>query len=250
MLRTHLYTVALGLLLAPGTAPGQEQPDSLAVRQLHDEVARLIAGISRRRLPSGDTLVTWAKQGPILYHTVCLGDDSVASSMIRNDSLVGETVTHWAQGQPTSFATRWTRGDSTLVSVRGDVVGAELHVSGSRSVDLSIPALPWAVADYGMYDQLLPQLLGVPADRMPHRVAVLRPYVLRWDTLTVTAERAGDLLRIRETGSQNEREVILVYRRSAILVVGENQTMQRRPLEGTVRYAELMQLLNAQKDRR
>ena len=233
------------LVLVSQGAFAQQQPDSAAVRQFHNDVVRLLATIPRHSLPSGDTLVTWAKQGPILYHTVCRGGDSVASSMVRNDSLVGVTVTHWTEGHPSTFATRWTRADSTLVAIRGDVVGAAIRITGSRLDTLSVPDLPWAVADYGMYDQLLPLLLSLPPDTLQHRLVVLRPYLLRWDTLTVTAQRAGDVLRIQELGSQKEREVIIAYHGAVMLVVGENQNMERRPLEGTARYAELMALLTA-----
>ena len=74
----------------------QVSADQLRAR-FHVHVGEILqnAGIS---IPSGDTLVSWANQGPILYHTIAVDSNGVKSSMIRNDPFVGVLKTVWVRG--------------------------------------------------------------------------------------------------------------------------------------------------------
>ena len=75
--------------------------------------------------------------------------------------------------------------DSLLVT--GVAGSGQLRISRSGKPDtaLALPTLPWAVADYGMEELLLPLFDGSPRTTA-QRVAVLRPLSLKWDTLSMT----------------------------------------------------------------
>ncbi len=54
-----------------------------------------------------------------------------------------------------------------------------IDLAGSRDTALEAPSLPWAVADHGMDDQLLPLIRAAGFHRAPQRLAIYRPLLSR-----------------------------------------------------------------------
>jgi hypothetical protein len=186
----------------------------------------------------GDTFVTFAKQGPILYFTVAGTLDSVASSMVRNDGLVGWATSRWSQGRVTTFSARWARPEKVELEISGQVAADTIRLRGAKTDRLAVPNLPWAVADYGMDDQLVPLFMTLPYGTT-QAIAVWRPFRQQWDTMSVQTRVHDGVLLISEDAvtwaiSPNGR---------LILKLDRAQTSRRRPLEATARFEEYQAIL-------
>jgi hypothetical protein len=112
---------------------------------------------------------------------------------------------------------------------------------------MPLPELPWAVADYAMDEHLGPALArlseaGEPVDRL----AVYRPYPMRWDTLQVTVRPldTGVLLAIVRQGES--LDVLFVEKDGTLLYVErvEPFPLRRRPREGTQKAKRVDALLD------
>ena len=172
------------------------QTSAPTARQIHDRVGEILASAAIRSLPTGDTLVTWGRQGPILYHTISVSPSAVSSSLVRNDPFAGVLRTTWTGGQPSGFSVQWRQGDRTLADFVGTIRNGNLVVSGSRTDSLPIPMSTWAIADHGMDEHLVPAVLALRADGAIHPITVLRPFAMKWDTVWVTITRQHGLLNI------------------------------------------------------
>jgi hypothetical protein len=190
MMSLRIRAVGLTLLLAPSLSA---QSDA----QLRPYVDALLAKVSAQGLPRGDTLVEFAKQGPILFFVVGGRPDDVTSSMVRNDGLVGTASSQWTSGRLTAFNVRWATAGAVQADIRGEVRGGTLLLRGARSAQLTLPTLPWGVADYAMEDQLVPLFLSLKLDST-QSIAVWRPFGQKWDTLSVRFRHVETVTQARE----------------------------------------------------
>jgi hypothetical protein len=222
---------AVLFLLAPSL--GAQSDSTLRIR-----VGSILSKAGDRPLPRGDTLVEFAKQGPILYFTVRGTADSIASCMVRNDGLVGWAGSQWTAERLTGFTTRWASPQGVQLEIRGQVVGAQVKLSGAKSDHLIVPSIPWAVADYGMDDQLVPVLLRLRGDSA-QVIAVWRPFGQKWDTLTVR-RRLIDGVSLITTGATTWA---ISADRRLLFAEDRDQSSDRRPLEGNARFAEYQRIV-------
>ena len=209
---------------------------AMSARELHDRIVAVYVARAAVPLPAGDTLVSWYGN-PVLLHTVRRTSDEITTGMLRADSLYGTARVRWAAGRPVSFETRWLQGDSVLVDIAGSSAGDMLRLSGTTDLVLRVPDLPWAIADYGMEDQLLP-LLDALDSAEPHQVAAYRPFASKWDTLAVTRQPlvGGVLFELRN--ADGKRDWWLVSHEGALVQLRrEGQEFERRPLETTPLFA-------------
>ena len=190
------------LILACATAGPLGAQTSMSPQEIHDRLVALIRNNATRPIPQGDTLVTWSPQ-PNLYTTVHRTPDSVVSSLVRADAMVGTAQAAWHSSRQTGASVMWSQRDSTLLFLDFKVNGSAIEVSGSRTAELALPAIPWAIADYGMEDQLLPLLVSLAEATT---VAIYRPFPGKWDTLTVVAQRRSEATLITITTRSGDGE--------------------------------------------
>jgi hypothetical protein len=208
----------------------------------HEHVAAMLRG-PRAPLPAGDTTVSWTERGPILYFTTHLGGDTIAAAMAREDGLVGVTTAIWSHGRLASFRATWTRGDSVLLDLGGTVKQRHVILSGSRDTAVTLPTMPWLVADYGLEDLALPLLRQ--ADSNATQFAALRPFPFKWDTVAIRGRRSGSYLVVSATHGAKVRETYVLDEQGVLLLRRGDEIMERRPLEGTARFADFLRALTA-----
>ena len=230
---TTRYVLAAALLAA--SVPAYAQAPQPSPAEWHDRIAAVMERASGAHpLPPGDTTVTWAPN-PILYHVVRTAPDSVVSGFLRADGMQGTTATGWAGGTVAGFRTRWVAGDSVREIV-GEVADSVLRITGTADTTLTLPALPWAVADHAMDEHLVPLIAALPTESV-RRVAVLRPYLLKWDTVDVTVRRRGEALVATVRHADGERAVLLIDAQRRLLWMRRyGQESERQPLPGTPLY--------------
>jgi hypothetical protein len=231
----RLPLVALGLIISGPLVGQAAQLDPSKQDAFHQHVANLLAGV-RPPAPAGDTAVSWTERGPILYFTARIAGDTVWSSMAREDGLVGSAKGTWSGSDLSSFHVVWAKGDSVVADLSGHVEGSRLILHGSRDTSLAVPTLRWAVADYGLEDQLVPlwQQIGGAEEH----ILVLRPYPFKWDTVTVSAQRSGSYFIVSARHGAKVRETYLLDPRGLLLLRRSDVVMERRPLEGTLRHQQ------------
>lgn len=182
-------TIRLRLLLVALTwAPGLAAQDDVASpAQLHDAVRSFIDTAARYRMPSGDTLLSWAHQHPVLFLTAGRDSEGVHAGLLRADRMIGIADVQLGSSLPLRFHVRWLepRGSTpAAIEINGAVRFDSITITGTRDIKLAAPRGRWAVADYGMEPLLAPAFAGL-ADGDTASIAVLRPYALKWDTLHV-----------------------------------------------------------------
>jgi hypothetical protein len=215
------------------------------VRQFHDQAVSAIARTAGRPLTPGDTFLTWNPGPGGLIHTVRIVPSGVSSSLLRGDGMIGTAEVRWQGGNPSGFEVRWTRQDAggkgidSATTVIGERQGAAIRVrAGGISRTLPLPSGPWAVADYGMEEQLIPAVLALPARATGVRITVLRPYHVRWDTVVVSVRDTAGLRLAELMGTDKAHELMVLGPDGALLWMNRfDQAGERRPLEGTSRYA-------------
>jgi hypothetical protein len=237
-LTTMLRRFTVALCFCASVSSGSEAQNDVA--DFHAHVVEFIRTRALRPLPAGDTLVTWNGDHPVLFHTASRDASGARGGMLRADAMLGITDVRWQGQTPTSFTTVWivpkqSGVDST--SVRGSVSSNALRLSraGQPDTALALPALPWAVADYGMDQLLLPAFDQLPPTK-PVRLAVFRPYGIKWDTLTVTAdERRKDWRVIRWTDTKGERWTLSLTQDGHMLWLrrSEHSDDEEHALEGS-----------------
>jgi hypothetical protein len=224
---------ALLLLAAAGSVHAQAN-----AQELHDRIVALFSSRAPRALPAGDTLVSWYGN-PILFHTVRRGGSEIEMGMVRLDRLVGTAFVAWKNARPAAGEVRWTQGDAVVLDVRLAVD----RVSGNQPHSWHLPAMPWAVADYGMEDLTLPLLESLDLQRGVVSIAAYRPYGAKWDTLQVTKRAVGDGVLYELRGSDGKRDWWLASPSGSLVQLRrEGQDFERRPLEQTALFEEYRRL--------
>jgi hypothetical protein len=234
------------LLASRARAQGAGRSSPYDSPEFHDRVVAVLRQFATRPLPPGDTLVLFNPE-PVLFYTAGYGSDVTRSAMLRGDGLIGTQETRWANGLVSSFSTLWTRGDSTVRRVRGTVDGRRLRLTSARDMVLALPSLPWGVADYSLEEQLAPIFLALRPQPTPQRVAVFRPFLSKWDTVSVEVRAvAGGKARLVRTANGKMRETLLFDERGRLLLARRLDIVgERRPLVGSERDLELKALLSA-----
>jgi hypothetical protein len=159
--------------------------------------------------------------------------------MLRFDKMEGIADVPWDahSHSPTSFEVRWLTPKQNAVDSLIMTSGL-LHLtrSGMEDTSLVLPELPWAVADYGMEELLLPLFDGPPRTTA-QRLAVFRPFGSKWDTLSLVTS-APDSTWIVATWTKSEpeeqwRAAVLDGRHLLWLRRSLHPDDEKRPLEQT-----------------
>lgn len=240
------FVAVAAVLLLPGTRVLAQTPVEL--RQFHDQAVSAIAQMAGRPLTPGDTFLTWNPSPGGLVHTVRVTPTGVSSTLLRGDGMIGTAETQWRAGAVAGFEVRWTRQDAggkgidSATTVSGVRQAGTLRVRTAGGVrSFAVPAGPWAVADYGMEEQLIPAVRALPARAASARLAVLRPYHVRWDTVVVSVRDTAGLRLAEVMGSDKAHELMVIAPDGSLLWIFRfDQAGERRPLEGSARYSEFM----------
>lgn len=221
--------------LVPAGASGQ----GAIPHELRSRLVTAFASLAHRDLPQGDTLITWSPD-PVLMSTVARSDGRVYSSLVRADGMNGTADARWGATRPTAVHVLWTRPDSTLVDLTFEVAGDSIHVQGTTDSIMAVPNGPWAIADYGMEDQLLPLL-----DRLPvgtTTISVFRPYGFKWDRSDLSVRRVVPdmLVESRDVAGTGPTFFWLIGQTGALLsiTIDDAPESERRPLEDSALYSE------------
>jgi len=196
-----------------------------------------------RPVPAGDTFVTWTPK-PDLYTTVSRADSTIASSLVSTDGVIGTAEAVWQGGRQREVRVRWTKGSATLMELKARLEAGVIHFAGARDTAFQAPTLPWAVADYGMEDQLLPLIRGAGVDARHLRVDIYRPRQERWDTVSIACRRAQGATLATVTEPDGEHFFWTITADGALVWItrDRNRGFERRPLEMTARVADYMSL--------
>lgn len=225
------------LLMVWTWSPCQATAQQMSNGELHD---RIVAVMARRIVlpPATDTFVSWEGRGPVLYHTVTRWSDSIRVGLQRNDSLFGTTTVRFANGRVRAASVRWVDHGVLQRAVEIEVAGDTVLVRDSVRRAFVRPTGLWTVADYGMDDLLVAVLQPLPSGT-PQMMHVLRPYGLKWDSLTV---------RVSDQKGARTIEVVSAPDDTSRFVVADDGTLvqelrskypanERRPLEETRAFA-------------
>ncbi len=230
------------------TVVGQSPRDRQA---FHDRAMRLISQLASRPLTPGDTFLTWNPEPGGLIHTIRVDSGILESSLLRADRMMGTAHVEWFEGRVARFDVRWTRADTlkgskvdSAISVRGSRDGDSIRITEPDRRTLAVPTGWWAVADFGMEEQLIPILRSMPADKPAQLVAVLRPYHLRWDTISVAVRDSAGLRIAEVLGRDKAHELYIIDTAGRLLCVWRiDRVGERLPLPESARYEELQQYL-------
>lgn len=230
--------------VAPPPVPVETAPPNEATPEvLHARGVAVLKLFSGGTIPAGDIFVTWTPK-PDLYTAVSRTDSTVASSLVSTDGLVGTAVAVWQAGRQREVHVRWTKGSATLLELNVRFEAGVIHLAGARDTALPAPSLPWAVADSGMEDQLLPLIRAPGADAREVRLAIYRPYQSKWDTISVACRRTRGATLATETAPDGEHFFWTITADGALvrLTRDRNPGFERRPLDLTQRVADYVRL--------
>lgn len=219
------------------------QSPTMSAEELHDRIVAVMARNTSRSVPQGDTFVSWSPR-PVLYSTVRRHAGGVESSLIRADGMVGTAEASWTGGRPTLVRIRWTEPGKELLQVDARVEGEQLVISGGRDTTLAVPTLPWAIADYGMEDQLLPLIDAIAGGTDAQTIAVYRPYPNSWDSLSVRVEDRAGGRRVTLVDKEGERWTWMISAAGALVQMtrSKHADFERKPLPTSARVADYMRL--------
>ncbi len=174
-----LPAAVIGLWFAVSPPPAASQSPTMSPQEFHDRIVAIIVRRAPKDMPEGDTTITWNRT-PILYHIVQSTAHSLRSGFLRNDSLVGIAAATWGADGVHEFDVRWTAADSLAMHLHAVREGPSVVLTGVRTDTLSVPSLPWAIADFGMDEHLVPMLRQLPPDSTFQRVVIYRPWGGKW----------------------------------------------------------------------
>lgn len=225
--------------------------DTVPAGLISSEVTELIsaarAGQLSRPLPGRDT--SWTiNAGPVLLHAVLHNGDSVASGLSRNDGLIGTVTTRYSNHRPIGYRAVWTDSLGETSTTDINVLDGKLHLQQmpGRDTTFSPPSPVWGIADYAMQEHLVPVLLALPADNVPHSLAVYRPVGGHWDQGDVWLRpiHGGYIAMLQFAGDKQPQYLLITT--EGDLLFGENSDpvgAERIPLPGTARRAQLESIL-------
>jgi hypothetical protein len=250
-------------------APAQEQLDPEVI---HARGTAILACYGCRPIPAGDTFVTWTPK-PDYYTTVSRTDSTVASSLVSTYGVIGTAEAVWQGGLQREVNIRWTRSSATLMEVSVRFEAGVIHLAGMRDTALQTPSppwaaaghglerqllplagvldaavrapsLPWAVADYGMEDQLLPLIETACVGTGRRRLAIYRPSLSKWDTITIVCRRTQGATLATVTEPDGEHVLWTITPDGALvrLTRDRHPNVERRPLEMSRRMADYVSL--------
>ena len=229
---------------APLPAPvAPAQAEDVSPEVLHARGAAILSCGVCRPIPAGDTLVTWSPK-PDHYTTVSRTDSTVASSLVSTDGVIGTAEAVWHGGLQRAATILWTKNRDTLMSLNVRLEAGVIHLAGARDTAIQAPSLPWAVADYGMEDQLLPLIQAAGVHRRPVRLAIYRPLPSKWDTITIACRRTHGATLATETVPDGEHVFWTITADGALvrLTRDRDRDFERRPLEMSNRVADYLRL--------
>lgn len=238
-------------LTGVGVVPGAQGTDTIPVGVSADDAWGRIgpdrAQVLARPLPGRDTSWT-VTSAPVMLHTVNTTGQAIESGLARNDGSVGTALVESAGAHPVQYQALWTApgsaDTSALVAVRNDT----LFLTGTRSGAWPTPSSPWAIAESGMEEQLVPALRTL-ADSQTVALPIFRPRAAEWDTLTASARYlpGGARLFLLSHGEHDSRIAILTDSTGALLTVEKatDPPSRRLPPVGSSRRAQLDQLLRS-----
>ncbi len=239
-----VLVVLAGCGSAPPPAPvAPAQGEELSPELIHARGVGILRCGMCRPIPAGDTLVTWSPK-PDHYTTVSRTDSTVASSLVSTDGVIGTAEAVWQGSRQREVRIRWTRSSATLMELDVRFEAGVIHLAGARDTAFQAPSLPWAVADYGMEDQLLPLIRAASADTRRLRLAIYRPYQSKWDTITIVCRRKQGATLVTETAPDGEHFFWTVTADGALVRItrDRNRGFERRPLELSERMADYVRL--------
>lgn len=164
--------------------------------------------------PDSSVSIRTSDGASILLHTIARAPGHIASSLTRNDGMVGVAAVDLRAGAVTGYSATWADTQATTrlhrISVRPDSL--VVTRSGKRDTTLALPGGGrWGIADYAMEELLTPVLLAIPRDGTAHPISVFRPYPGHWDSGTVVAQdRAGLVLVVLRLGEKASPQVLLM----------------------------------------
>jgi hypothetical protein len=219
------------------------------LQAFHDQATELIVQLASRSLTPGDTLLTFNPEPGGLIHTVSVSPALVESSLLRADRMMGTAHVEWVGARVSQFAVLWTRADSlhgpevdSAIAVRGQVDGDSIHIAMPEARTMASPTIPWALADFGMEEQLIPIFRSLPSGQPARPVAILRPYHLRWDTVMVSVRDSANLRMAVTYGGDKAHEVWLIDQGGRLLYVRRvDHAGDRIPLPTSTCYEEMLQ---------
>ncbi len=218
-------------------SPWQAAAQQMSNGELHD---RIVAVMARRIVlpPGTDTFVSWEGRGPVLYHTVTRWSDSIRVGLQRNDSLFGTATVRFANGGVGTASVRWIDRGVLQCAVEIEVAGDTVLVRDSVRRAFVRPTGVWTVADFGMDDLLVAALQSLPsgASQMVH---VLRPYGLKWDSLTVrvSGQNGARIIEVVSAPDDTSRFVVADDGTLVQELRSKYPANERRPLEETRAFA-------------
>lgn len=201
--------------------------------QQHDALVAALREAAPRPLPIGDTLLTWAKPGLVLFHTVQVTPSHIETALLRNDRMLGTATGEWEGATWMAARGEWRAGDFVTLAWSAQRAPGGLRLRARRDTLVALPTLPWAVADYGMDDQLVPLLRALPGTGAQAQLAVFRPFAARWDTLTVTARDTAGVRVVTLVERGEAREVWALLSSGGIVAARQSTGAERRPLDGS-----------------
>lgn len=221
-------------------APAQEE---LSPEVIHARATAILSYGLARPIPAGDTFVTWTPK-PAWYTTVSRTDSTVASSLVSLDGIVRTAEAVWQGGLQREVSIRWTQNAHPLMDLNMRLADGLIHLAGARDTSFQAPSLPWAVADDGMEDQLLPLIEAAGVDARRRRLAIYRPHAAKWDTITVACRRTEGATLVTETEPDGERLYWTITADGALvrLTRDRDRDFERRPLDMTQRVADYVRL--------
>jgi hypothetical protein len=213
-------------------------------QEIHDRLVAVLQKNANRPIVAGDTFVTWSPN-PVLFNTVHRTADSVISSLVRADGMVGTAETVWEGSHSSAGKVLWTEPDTVLLNVAFSVKGGLLVTRDGVQDTVPLPEGLWAVADYGMEDQLIPLIREVARLGGTQHIRVYRPYPDKWDELSVRVQQIPNGEKAELVDESGEVWRWVLFSPSEILVAirrSKHPDVVRTPLANTALFAHYMRL--------
>lgn len=214
-------------------------------RSITSDRAHLLA----RALPGQDSSVTTTARRMLFLHTVERDGDAIAAGLAQTDGWVRTASERFANGRPLTYDAVWSDTSVRCCTMRHvERHGDSLLVRrDTKDTTIAVPAVTWAVGDAMNQEMLVPVLLTLPHDNVPHPVAVYRPYEGKWTVYQTQVRETDGVYLIRMVvGPQDPEELLVVTKAGDLLLAEQPRAQQpwiRMPVRGTVRRAALDDVL-------